>query len=289
MGQDVSGNPSVAIPTRSDNRPLPSNLFLVDPANKDFIAHPAQRFHLWSRTGAVLLGILLIVLIPVLILAEGFTGLSHDIRLAQSGATAYAEITNHRSAVSGGAGQARTYYLSYRFYPLNQDRAFTGEQPVSQATYEGLGEGAQVDVRYDPADPGISRLANDSTLQQSSKLLIWIGLVGLLAVGGFAVFQILRLRNDYRLMHSGQLLLGHVNRCTGNLKATSRLLDSNEYGCPLRGNYRIDLTYRFRTPDDREIRRRVIRRRNDLYNAELPVHDAPLAIIYLDDRHYKVL
>src|SRR5262249_58431796 len=114
-------------------------------------------------------------------------------------------------------------------------------------------------------------------------------IMGTLSAGIFAVVQLVLILADFRIKRSGRLLIGHINRCTGRLRATSRSFDANHYGGVIRGNYFIDIYYRFRIPNGHEIRKREVRKRNDLVNVTLPGPDTPPAVLYIDYKHYQVL
>jgi hypothetical protein len=275
-----------------DQAALPTNLFLLDPANRDFL--DPGRYHFWrhGRIFAIVLVTLLVVLVPVLIVLQNVGGFVRELQLVGSNDTVHGEIIDQRTVSSGAGGQAITYYLTYRFNPPNKNSVITREQLVSKATYQRLGKGANVDVRYVTANPEISALAGDSldnTLQNSRYQMAGIGLIGTLLAGIFAIRQLTRVKEDFRLKRSGRLLIGHINKCTGRLKATSRSFDANNYGGAIRGNFIIDIYYRFRIPNGHEIRKREVRKRNDLINTPLPGPGTPLAVLYLDDKHYQVL
>ena len=270
---------------------LPINLFLLDPASKEMIGAGSRRL-LFNR--ALVAAVLAVVMVAVslLILLQGIGGLVGDIQLSGASATASGEITQRRSTVTGGNGRAIVYYVSYRFSAGTENRSYVSEQLVNKTSYDRLAEGTHIDVKYAVSNPIISELAGtslDNTLHNSNSLMLWLGLVGTLMTGGFAVLCLRNLREDVRLRRSGHLLIGHINHCTGKLKLTGRSLDPDNNGVGLRAQYLIDIYYRFRTPDDHEIRKREVLRRNDLLGVALPGPDTPIAVLYLDKRHYKVL
>jgi len=270
---------------------LPANLFLLDPSNRNLISIGHRRFKFLNDFGPPLL-LAVLMLVPVLMVMEGIGALTGDFKLARSSHIGQGEITHRRSTTAGGGSQATTYFVAYRFSTGEFGVSYSNEQVVDKTVYRRLVEGTQVNVKYVFDDPQISRLTDsniDNTLQDMGSTVGWLGLIGTLITGGFAIMQLKRFRDEYRLRHLGRLLIGHVNHCYGNLKVGSRSFAANDYGSVLHGKYIIELYYRFRTPDNHEIRRREVRRRNDLLGAVLPGPDTPIAVLYLDIRHYKVL
>jgi hypothetical protein len=49
------------------------------------------------------------------------------------------------------------------------------------------------------------------------------------------------------------------------------------------------LTYRFTPPEGKEIEASAKARRNDLLDSCLPELGTPIAVLYLSEKHYKVL
>jgi hypothetical protein len=290
----VSQNDKALMPifTSLDRYDLPANLFLLDPDNSDFVRGSRNPFRLFTRTRVIVLCILFSVLIPLLILAQAVGQLATDFQLNGSSATAQGQVTDVRSAAVAVGRTQLNYYVTYQFQALDSAIVYTNEQLVGKDLFARLNEGSPVQVSYVPGNPALSRLAGtsaDDTARRSNMMLLWIGLIGTLCALGFAIFQIAILRSDLHLKRAGRLLLGHVNHATGKLRATTRAYDSNNFGAPLRGNYLVEVYYRFRTPTNHEIRQRESRKRNDLIKVGLPGPDTPLAILYVDDKHYKLL
>ncbi|HLY28427.1 MAG TPA: DUF3592 domain-containing protein [Aggregatilineales bacterium] len=290
----MSHNEKALIPifTSLDRFTLPANLFLLDPDNSDFLYGTKSQFRLFTRTRVILLCVFFSVFVPTLILAQALNELKTDFLLAASSVTTHGEVLNLRSTATTVGRTQLTYRVTYQFQANDSSPVFTSEQIVGKDVFGRLREGLPVEVSFVPDNPTLSRLAGmntDDTARQSNLMLFGIGLVGTLCTLVLAAFQIAALRNDQHLKMSGRLLLGHVNHATGRLKATSRAFDPKHYGAALRGNYFVEVYYRFRTPTNHEIRQRESRKRNDLLNAELPGPDTPLAVLYIDDKHYKLL
>ncbi len=271
---------------------LPDNLFLLDPEDRALLQKESRRSKFTKRRALTVLLLLTILSVPLLILAEGLSGLIAEMQLAGASATAKGRVVDLRTNSSGGRGQTLLYYVSYRFYAPNQSAEFTNEQFVAKRTYDLLAEGDSVDVNYVPTNPNVSRLAGqqiDNALHDNRIMLTWIGAIGTLLASGFVIVQLMSLAEDYRIQRSGQLLIGHINHCTGKLQVTGSSMDSNEYGAALRGNFVIEVYYRFRNNGNHEIRQHEVRKRNDLLKVPLPLPDTPIAVLYLDDKHYKAL
>lgn len=270
---------------------LPPNLFLLDPANKEMIGTSSRRL-LFNRVLVTAVIAVVMVGVSLLILLPGIRNLIGDIQLSGSSTTVNGAITQRRSAVTGGNGLAIVYYVTYRFAAGPENRTYEREQLVSKKSFDRLVQDTQVDVRYVTSDPAVSELTGnslDNTFHNSGFLMLWLGVVGTVITGGFALVSLRRLGEESRLRRSGHLLIGHVNHCVGKLKLANRSAVADSSGAGLRGKYLIEIYYRFRTPDNHEIRKREVRRRNDLLGVVLPGPDTPIAVLYLDKGHYKVL
>jgi hypothetical protein len=173
-----------------------------------------------------------------------------------------------------------------------QDRALTKEQFVTKATFDKLANGDAVTVKYVQTDPTMAELSgSDSTngLAQNGYFMTVFGILGALIALVFLVFHVWQFGRDDVLVRKGQLLMGEVTKCEGNLDVTKTSLDSTSYGSPLRGNYSITLSYVFRTPENKEIADTVKAKRNDLIDHALPELGTPIAVLYLNKHRYKVL
>jgi Protein of unknown function (DUF3592) len=271
---------------------LPENLFLLDPENKTLLVKDSRRFKFFRRRWMILLLLASILSVPLLILMQGGGGLVGEMQLAGSNIIAHGQVVAHRIGGGGGRGQIPLYFVSYRFNAPNQTAAYTSEQFVSKDTFDRLAVGDQVEVNYVPGNPAVSKLAGsqtDNTLHDNRLLMTWIGIISTLLAGGFVLLQLMRLLEDYRIQQLGHLLIGHINHCKGKLSVTGRSMASEDYGSALRGNYVIEIDYRFRTADNHEYRNREVRKRNDLVKAHLPAANTPIAVLFLDAKHFKAL
>jgi hypothetical protein len=268
------------------------NLFLLDPANEAFLMKVRPPFLTLNRSGIFALCLILTMLLPLFMLWTGISQLMTEFQLASSSVTIQAKVTNHRTVGTGGRGAATSYFITYGFTSADTHTFYVKEQSVMQDTFLNIHDGDLVTIKYSVSDPRVSVLAGKTTDNMvHNQAISWVimGALGAVIVGIPTILQTVRFIDDRRLRHSGTLLVGYVNSCIGKLKVTGRSFDTNDYGSALRGNYFIEIYYRFSTPTNQEIRRHEWRKRNDLLNSPLPKADTSLAVLYLDDNHFKVL
>jgi hypothetical protein len=194
-------------------------------------------------------------------------------RLQQSGVLAQGEIISRTRS----SGKSTSYYLTYEFGVKGSDTRFTRQQTVRRAAYEAHPEGSLVTVVYLPDDPSVSRLAgkdaDDSVMQASvpeSGLFVLITSV--------IMFVLLRpVVRDRWLARNGRILEGKVVKSSGRLAGSKRRY------------YRLTVQYRFISPSGTVLSGKQGARRDDLRHSPLPGPGTPVAVLYVDDRHYKML
>jgi len=149
-----------------------------------------------------------------------------------------------------------------------------------------------VQVKYLQSDPTVAELsgpASTNGLTQNGYFMTVFGLLGAIVAFAFLASHVWQFGRDDLLIRKGRLLMGEVIKCRADLNVTQTSLDTNNYGSPLRGSNFIELTYMFNTPEGKETEATIKARRNDLIDQHLPELGTPVAILFLSERHYKIL
>jgi hypothetical protein len=251
------------------NQPPTSRLgavFLLNPANRQFLAGEREFATQPRRIGCVLTFV-----IPLLLLGIGFlvwagqTFAQWDMLNNRSGLSTIAEITAKNSTESGG------YFIRYRF--ADPSNTYFHEQRVTSDLYDRAQVGAKVRIVYLPQDPGTAALAGPSNPP-------WFPLAFALCWNFFvwSLFVLLarEMWSEYLLKRQGYVVSGEVAMSAG-------LLDSD-------GDFSLILDYAFRSPRTGQIIKGTARQmRNDLIYEVLPAPGAPIAVLYRKDQHHQPL
>lgn len=266
------------------------DIFFVDPQNNILSTDSTVIAHVPSPGLITLTLLLLAILLFLFLTILGVSVLGSEAQLDRSEATTQGVVISHRLSPISSVNQGVLPYVTYRYSV--QDRVLTKEQFVTKATFDKLANGDTVTIKYLQTDPTMAELnGSDSTngLAQNGYFMAVFGILGVLTALVFLVFHVWQFWRDDLLVRKGQLLMGEVTKCEGNLDVTKTSLDSTSYGAALRGNYTIALSYTFRTHDNKEIADTVKAKRNDLIDHVLPEQGTPIALLYLNEHRYKVL
>ena len=266
------------------------DIFFVDPQNNILSTDSTVVAHV-PNPGLIAIALLLLAILLFLFLTIlGVSVLGSEAQLDRSEATTQGVVISHRLRAISSVNQGVLPYITYRYSV--QDKALTKEQFVTKATFDKLADGDPVTIKYLQTDPTMAELSgSDSTngLAQNGYFMTVFGILGVLIAFVYLVFHVWQFWCDDLLVRKGQLLMGEVTKCEGNLDVTKTSLDSTSYGTPLRGNYTIELGYAFRTPENKEIVDSIKAKRNDLIDHVLPELGTPIAVLYLNEHRYKVL
>lgn len=249
----------------------PTDLFLLDPDNRAFLTDqpPRGRAIRWARLGLLLT----LAVLAVCLFLTGWAAVEWGrwLLLQRDYSVVGAEVVKCRKDERGDGGPE--YYVTYRFEAATPTGpvVYQREQNVGRATYARVHPGQVVNVRYNNAIPAISAIVEDTNFRDG----ISVGALMWLPVTLFMGYQVKRCRREIRLSRRGRLLEGRVVECTAT--------PAGEDG------YKLELRYRFTAPGGRIIRDREIGYREELRDDSLPVPDTPVAILYLDEKNYKVL
>jgi hypothetical protein len=121
------------------------------------------------------------------------------------------------------------------------------------------------------------RLGRGTAEEVSAWVLIVVGIVYLYSRRTAAAAR-------RRLIRDGTVLPGRIAACTARHETTAEAA----FGEVTR-SYLVAVDYRFTTPAGQELTGYDEYDRPDLRHAELPEADAPVRVLYLDDRNYALL
>lgn len=258
---------------------VPPNLFLLNPKHQGFLNGEERKFYDFTCSVVVLIfiGLLIFGGIGGAMFYAGADEMLIRSQLERSGLETRATVTDHDYTTSTNKGRTSyTYYLTYKYSidasPANGPTRFTYRQQVSNDTYNNFTDGEAITVSYMPNNPSVSRLLTDN--QDNGTVLAVVGGI-FLACALFCLFGYLRQRSrNGRLIRDGQMVVGKI------VEAKAAKVKS--------GN-QLTIRYTFMSPEGGELGRKEILVRNDLRDAPLPQPGTPVAIVYVNDKLYRVL
>jgi hypothetical protein len=261
-----SAQPDIVRPGSAELLAL-DGLFLCDSENYDFLKGKTQKPAGGGNAvlGLLLIPLLLLVVIPLLWGSDGLASLLLQISHHSTEGT----VTDTRSAKRArerGAPET-VYFISYSF--VANGLVYFGENEVDQAVYDRYSLGSHIKVAYFPGHPNISHITKYSLTE--SLLLTVLGLLAIPVLTYAAYFS-------HKLNKDGQLLPGKVTEWV--VKKPSMFKPN--------APTKVTMKYPFQNPDGRVV---TGNKTIDL-EAEIPItakYGDPVAILYLNDRHYVVL
>jgi len=257
---------------------LPDDTLIVHPEYID--RHTRMALFLGANIINVVLGALLLlgVLCGGWMLSWGIQRTQMLSTLENSGQTLTARVTGKRALLLNPMAQQYAYALAYEFVEPQSGRIIDAEQRLPLYLYESMTVGQSVAIYYHVGTEQVSTLqiAALGTSQDRSAMLAGVvgGLLILLA-GVYALPMGLRLWSELRLFGRGE--------CVSASALNAQL--SNSQQTPVA---RVTLRYRFRTPAGKECSgEESFPRYPQLHH--LPKFGTHLAVIYLDEWHFRVL
>ncbi|MBX3083636.1 MAG: DUF3592 domain-containing protein [Anaerolineae bacterium] len=254
----------------SAHNPSSADVFLVNPRNDAFVTGRADKPARDAGTGCMMLFLLPFVVAGLVITTWTVLQWRDWLVLSLSGANTKGYFTD-RSISEGD--DSTSYFVNYRY--VVDDREYTRKDQVSYATYEQAASDAPIQVLYFTGDPGIATLdlnyARDLRTFLTIFSLFWDGFVGLIFFGG--VYSVITNR---RLAQNGHVIFGEITHIT------SRYDSDNDYY--------IEVKYRFYSPfSGKYIDAKHKFQDNARKNVPLPKHGKAVAILYADDKSYRLL
>jgi hypothetical protein len=252
-----------------------SEVFLLNPKHAGFLTNEERRFHdlergsiiLFFVVGVFFAGLGLVMVWQVL---EEHTVLS---RLENEGISATAHVTERgQSTSSDSHGVSHTTYsVTYTFKDARTDQSYTRDQFVSSDFYYTVYKGDTILIRYLPDDPTVSRIMSESDLQD---FLLIPGATSLALDLAMLYVLIRQQRRNRRLIEEGQIVTGKISEITGQ---------------SVKGGYQVTVRYDFLSPYGNELSRKESLVRNDLRKVPLPAVGTPIAVVYVDDKLFRIL
>lgn len=258
---------------------VPDNLFLLNPQHRGFLNGSDRKFKDVSKRLFIILMIMILLfgLIGGGMAYSGASEISARSQLEQSGVEAHATVIDTDYTTSTNKGHTTyTYYMTYEYFvrSANSDSPtrYTYRQEISGDNYDNLDRGSKLTIRYLPSDPSISRYLDDNAGDGASLAVIGgLFLAGTLA----ALYFLLRQRSrNQRLENEGQFITGKITKVSS---------------ARVKAGYQITVTYSILSPDGVELSRKESLVRNDLNKALLPQEGTPVAVVYVNDKLYRML
>ncbi len=244
------------------------NLFLLNPHNRQFLLGKSWHIGgLWNRDWIAVPGLALLLLIGVVLAKLALDTAGIWWGLESRGVSIQGHVVSREWSDDSDSSD----YLTYRF---NAGRPTIGtyerRQPIDRAMYEASPVGAAIRIVYLPDDPQRSEIAGTHYYGKNALFTAAMGAASVFVLG----IWVLALRRIRRLERFGYLLDGEVVACSSHVND---------------GDTVITLKYRFCTPENKPIVRSSDKSRNDLRKSSLPGIGTPVAVLYLDERLFRVL
>jgi hypothetical protein len=243
--------------------------FLIEPDSPSLLHDPDTRARSVFR-GRLFLGFLVVLeclfLLPMAwAVSEWFT----RFRLHQSGVDVVGRVT---ALEEDNGSEGEVYYTVHYEIEVDGKRlpGLAREASVTGSYFEKLKVGSAVPVRYLP-ESGVSRLVEDHE-KLGMSIVVFLGF--LVAAAIFLALFFVSARK-VRLLRDGQILDGELLACRGEL-------DSEK-------DYQLRATYKFVTPEGRSLEGKAEAERNDWKDRSLPASGTPVAVLYLNDDHFRML
>lgn len=268
------------------------DIFLLDPDNGYIISGKDAFLHIiWQEILWLCTLLFLFVMFTILFL-HGADKWSKVHALNQSATVAQGKVIRHRQTVTGSMNQSILYYVTYQYTLPGTNTTYTKEEFVDRSIYDRFEDGTIVDIKYTESDPTQAILARDfAPLQVETSIIIEtiLGITGALVIVIYGIPVLKQCWGDEILRRKGHLLQGQVLHCHHIAPMEGKKVLPSEDESAIGEHFWIELAYRFKTPDGKEIRGVAKRQRNDLHHKALPQFGAPVAIWYLDAEHYRLL
>ncbi|MEP7287561.1 MAG: DUF3592 domain-containing protein [Chloroflexota bacterium] len=270
---------------------LPDDIFLLNPEHEQYVIGQSPFRKTFKNIFILFSFLMLLSIFFGLITFQGLSPLLTAIQIQQSGIRVQADVIGERIITSRGNGQASVYLMRYQFTTASGQISEV-EQIVSRKTATRFEVGDSIPVKYLAHDPKLAALtdhAQDNVLNSGNILITLTGCIGLLITLGTLGFFGWQLWWENQFFTHGHLVIGHVLACHAYLEIAPKMRHVHLQGAGLRGRYLIELSYSFRSPTSHTIRSKVERQRNDLRNVPLPAFGQHIAVLYLNEKHYKLL
>lgn len=256
--------------TSVDQGKFTNALFLVNPRNEAFAHGQADKPAPEPAVGCMLLFLVPFVLAGVLITGWTVVQWRDWVVLTNSGANTTGYFTDFSSSEGD---DSTTYHASYRY--VVDDYEYIHKEQISYDVYRRGEVGGSTQVLYFTGDPNIATLdlsgGNRLRVFLSIFMLCWDGFIGLLFLG-----------NIHSIMTNNQL--AKTGRVTfGQIVALRSHYDSDN-------DLQIEVDYTFNSPTSGKlIQAKHKFQDNSRKNQPLPKSGAAVAVLYAEDKIYRLL
>jgi len=247
--------------------------FLLFPQNRAFLVGEAKHLAGYPRAAWMIGLLLLFTLLASLFLFVTLPDWQTTSDLDKNGAIVEARVESRR--VTEDREGTRTYYVTYSFRSGESGQWYTCEQRVTRETYDRLAEDTTVKVRYLPENPDRSALDDDPAELRSLTVAAVLTAVAAIAVLLGLIVTFLRRHRHDLLVRRGRVLPGEVVQF-------STRNDTD-------GHFHVDLRCRVVPPSGRAMIVQAHRRADELRCCPRPAPGDPVAVLYLNDRRYRLL
>ena len=286
----LSNDTTSSTPFKLPDFTFPSDLFVLDLRSLPFLCGTGRLPVRLNINVSLLTFLVFGFLTSILLFGRGANDLATTTQLIHSPATTDGAVVNYRASRSGR--ESSLYRISYRYSVPGRSVQFTQSQYLSSDVYDRLSEGAPLTIRYLVDNPGVSMIVGvggENSFQLNALILLVVGVVGI----GLALVYLApvfgQIRTSFLLTRENDVIIGQVLYCRRYtyMAAVARTPDADAK--LLDDQYFIELSYRFRTPNGKEIRGWNCQRRNDLKGCKLPTFGASVAVLYRHAEYYRVL
>lgn len=248
--------------------------FLFHPKNKNFLLGKSTRLHGGGCSPISIVALLAVFVCGTLIFyGTAIESWNRARSLDRDGVLTEGTVTSRR--VYEDSEGSDSYFVTYSFWARERERYFSREQSVTSKSYSRWNDGSAVRIKYLPSDPAKSKLLGDSHEDNQQRITMFVAIAALAGVLIAAIIGIERRRRHQRLVRHGSILRGEIVSFT-----TSE--DSD-------GDLTIRVRYRFTTPAGRTLYKQQRRQANEYKKHPHPQKSTPVAVVYVDDRHYRLL
>ncbi len=276
MPSEINQEAPVSIASVSDA----PQYFLKDPGTFWFATGQSREFPYRYRGGVITA--LILGTVTLLLIYFGCLGMVSYLNLQNTGTHTDAVITAHNiSSYHDKHGTHYTYSITYRYRVANstgQTQDYYNTQTVTSSTYYNYNPGSEIGVIYDPLNPQTVIVPGDSARFSFLVALSVAAVIVLLITVPVVLVLIRRTLYDRKLQKDATVL-------TGNL-----LTIEGKWYSGKNAHYNITMRYEFTDPKTEQKRSQTaLFIRNDLHYTSLPAAGTPVAIAYLDEKHFEML
>lgn len=249
------------------------DVFLLQPGNRRFLTGERQTIVTPLNTpgsGCALLFLLPFVLVGLFSLGMAVYEWHKYNLLNTTGVVTQGEYIERYYEDDDDGG--REYYARYT-YEVDGMRLDSSHR-IPYEVYNRVERGARVDVLYVPSAPDISRIDGTNGNEEAIFFTIF-GVLWNAITWGILIGFVYSHKRDQQLAREGQLVRGELLRTRGTWH---------------KSNYKLRVDYRFTPPDgDRPLQKSQTATRNDLKQKPRPEEGTPVAVLYKDRSHFKML